>query len=216
MGSEMCIRDRNMANDLKNIGPETAEPPKAENPEGLAQREQEAPPAVTSEPTASGSETPPEPEVVELGLNAPFKTDVFSITLKEAKVGSVPLKDLFGKEGVSQNPQLMFYFAVQNTHDRKLLRFREANSFGPQHFQLVDDVENTIRGVSFGASTKAIGSLTSSQDIQPGESVQHLEVFTVPPPKTQFLILTMDTKAFGGEGQVRFRIPAESIDGFAK
>jgi hypothetical protein len=38
-----------------------------------------------------------------------------------------------------------------------------------------------------------------------------VEFFSVPPPKTQFLILTIDLACLGGEGEVEFKIAANSI-----
>jgi hypothetical protein len=76
-----------------------------------------------------------------------------------------------------------------------------------------DDVDNQIRGVSY-RSADVVNALDSGEEIQPGEQKNHLEVFSVPPPKTEYLLLTIDLDAFGKEGLVKFTIPRNAIQGF--
>jgi len=195
--------------------------------EGQAEPAKEIPvasaPIVNPEPKADSpapiaelktDPVPPAPKVAEFGINAPFQTETFAISLIGAAVRDVPLQTSFGDETESAEPHLMVSFSVQNVHDRKILHFSGGNSFGPSQFRLTDDVDNSIRGINFGITNKVVGAMTRTADIPPGEAASHIEVFNIPPPKTQFLILTMDAKAFGGEGLVRFRIPAETIEGF--
>ncbi len=142
------------------------------------------------------------------GMNEPFGTDAFQIVLQRASVEHISLKSVIDDDPFkSTEPALKITFQVRNTHDRKMLRFSE-NMFQPR-FTLRDDVDNVVRGIDFGASTRPVEALSSQDDIPPGETRTHVEVFTVPLPKTEHLILTMDAKAFGGEGDVLFKIPAE-------
>jgi len=78
-------------------------------------------------------------------------------------------------------------------------------------FKLKDDVDNVIRGVNYGIMSKPVGALTGTEDILPGATASHIEVFSVPPPKTEFLILTVKMACVGGDGEVKFKIPASSI-----
>ncbi len=159
-------------------------------------------------PGASVVERPLEAKI--FGMNEPFGTDAFQIVLQRASVEHISLKSVIDDDPFkSTEPALKITFQVRNTHDRKMLRFSE-NMFQPR-FTLRDDVDNVVRGIDFGASTRPVEALSSQDDIPPGETRTHVEVFTVPLPKTEHLILTMDAKAFGGEGDVLFKIPAQSI-----
>jgi hypothetical protein len=151
-------------------------------------------------------------EFVEYG--EPFAAPEFEISITDARIDRPQVKDLFGDVGRGNSPVLILVFRVKNTHDRKILRYREENMFLAGHFQMRDDVDNIIRGVSYGAGSKPVGALTGGEDILSGKEVTHLEVFSVPPPKTRYLILTMDLGAFGGEGETRFKIPVENIKNF--
>ena len=97
-----------------------------------------------------------------------------------------------------------------NLDERKILTFREANQFGPNNFRIKDDVDNVIRGVNFGFSLKVIGAL-KLEDIEPGKTVSHVQVFSMPPPKTEHLVLTVDLKCFGLTDEVKFLIPGSAI-----
>ena len=130
---------------------------------------------------------------------------------KDARIEAPVLKDIMGKDAKGKDPVLILSFDFWNTDDRRILRFKEDNPFLGSHFKLRDDVDNVIRGVSYGIGSKPKGALTSSDDIEPGKSASHIEFFSVPPPKTQFLILTIDLECLGGEGEVEFKIPANAI-----
>ena len=165
-----------------------------------------------TDPTGTTNTKPRLPNLVDFG--EPFTAPEFEISLVEARIDRPEVKDLFGDARRGKNPNLILVFRVKNTHDRRILRYREENMFLAGHFRLRDDVDNVIRGVSYGVGTKPLGALSGSEDILPGEEVTHLEVFSVPPPKTKYLILTMELAAFGGEGKTRFKIPVENIDNF--
>jgi len=152
------------------------------------------------------------PETVEFGK--PFAAPNFEISITDARIDRPEVKDIFGDVGRGKDPNLILVVRVKNTHDRKILRYREENMFRAGHFKMRDDVDNVIRGVSYGTSSKPVGALTGSEDILPGNEVTHIEIFSVPPPKTIYLILTMDLMAFGGEGETRFKIPVENIKHF--
>ena len=148
-------------------------------------------------------------------IGALHKAEGFSLALVESRIAPVELEASFG-DGTyeTDDKYIHFTFRVTNTDDRKILNYRKGNSFGPGYFSLSDDVGNRIRGVSFGISDDPIGTLSVIDDIQPGESRTHLEVFTIPPPKTEHLILTVSLKSFGGDGRIKYKIPADRIQGF--
>jgi hypothetical protein len=167
-------------------------------------------------PTASGNstlgslETPEEP-IPQLMIGKSHSGDGFAITLASAKVAKPKVKDLMGDLGEGKNPDLILTFTFANTDERRILRFRKANQFLAGHFRLRDDVDNVIRGINYGFGNEPVGALTGSEDIAPGQSASHIELFSVPPPKTEFLILTVDLACLGSDGLIEFKIPAASI-----
>lgn len=166
----------------------------------------------TASGKASSAEAPPpieKPRQFNLGESVQEKG--FTIALTDARIEAPVLKDIMGKDTKGKDPILILSFDFLNTDDRRILRFREDNPFLGSHFKLRDDVDNVIRGVSYGIGSKPKGALTSSDDIEPGTSASHVEFFSVPPPKTQFLVLSIDLACLGGEGEVEFKIPANSI-----
>jgi hypothetical protein len=161
---------------------------------------------------ASSTETPSpieKPRQFKLGESVQEKG--FTIALKDARIEAPELKDLMGEDTKGKDPVLILSFDFLNTDDRRILRFKEDNPFMASRFRLRDDVSNMIRGVSYGIGAKPKGALTSTDDIEPGTAASHVEFFSVPPPKTQFLILTINLACLGGEGEVEFKIPANSI-----
>jgi hypothetical protein len=116
-----------------------------------------------------------------------------------------------GKDTNGKDPVLNLSFDFLNTDDRSILRFKEDNAFLGSHFKLRDDVDNVIRRVSCRIGSKPKCALTSSDAIEPVTSASHVEFFSVPRPKNQFRILTIDLACLGGEGEVDFKIAANSI-----
>ncbi len=174
--------------------------------------------AASSDSSASASttstfdsvETPNEP-LPQLPIGQTHKGDGFAITLTGAKIEKPKVKDMMGDVGMAKNPDLVLSFRFANIDDRKILRFRKGNQFMAGHFRLRDDVDNVIRGIDYGFGNEPVGALTGSEDIAPGESASHVELFSVPPPKTEHLILTVNTACIGGDGEIEFKIPASSI-----
>lgn len=167
-------------------------------------------------PSTLGSiKSSPEPEpdpVPQLMVGQTYSSDAFSITLDSAKIATTKVKDLMGDIGTGKNPDLTFALTFKNLDERRILRFREGNQFLGGNFKLRDDVDNVIRGIDYGMMSKPVGVLTGSEDIAPGSSATHIELFSIPPPKTEHLILTVDLACLGGEGLIEFKIPAASIE----
>ena len=159
----------------------------------------------SSDPRGNGKTVP------RLNLGEAYQGDGFTFTVRGASIGITTVKNMFGGNGTGKNPDLSISIAIQNTDDRKILVFREANRFSSQHFSLRDDVENVIRGVDYGATSKPIGALSGGTDILPGQLVGHVELFTIPPPKTKFLILTVDLACVGSADTIEVSIPVDLI-----
>ncbi len=166
--------------------------------------------SATLERHPSATEAVDEP-LPQLLIGKTHQADGFAITLKDAKIAVSKVKDLMGDIRTSKTPDLAFSFTFANTDERRILRFREGNPFMKGHFRLRDDVDNVIRGVNYGITANPVGSLTGSEDIAPGTYASHIELFAVPPPKTEFLILTINLACLGGDGEIEYKIPASSI-----
>lgn len=171
--------------------------------------------AAPAQPAGGVALAPAPPQIPVFQIKQVYRTDTFAVALTGATVGPAMLSSSLTRDFETDEPYLRLSFVVQNVHDRKILTFREA-SFSSPYWQIVDDVGNVIRGIDFGFSSEVVGAIKSGTDIPPGETLNHIEVFTVPPPKTQSLTLTLNTQAFGGEGSIRFHIPAEAIAGFSQ
>lgn len=149
--------------------------------------------------------------LTQLMIGQTYKTKQFAITLNKAKIETTQIKNLMGKIATGTTPDLILSFTIANTDDRKILRHSLAEEFKVMtYFRLRDDVGNEIRKVNYGFSSTIPGALTSTE-IQPISSSTHVEIFSIPPPKTQFLILTVDLACFHGDGEIEFKIPASSI-----
>lgn len=144
-------------------------------------------------------------------LNEVAAAESVNIAVTKAEVGIVPLIDFLGEDSQSEDPALVITFQVENTDERKIVR-RIDNAFVADRPRLEDDAGNVIRGVSYGGG-KPKGEMNA--DLNPGDSTSHVEVFMIPPPATEFLLLTVDFAMFGSEGEATFRINVEEIDGWA-
>lgn len=165
----------------------------------------------TNSTTTQNSEPLKPAEPLPLAIGQSHKTDQFAFTLDGAKIATTQLKTAMGDTRGGKDPDLILSFTINNLDDRRILRFREGNQFLRGHFNLKDDVDNVIRGIDYGIMSKPIGALSGTEDILPGATATHIEVFSVPPPKTEFLILTVNMACVGGDGEVEFKIPVSSI-----
>ena len=169
-------------------------------------------PAVVQEAEAPAPASASEP-ILDVGQA--FVGKGFEVSVTEAKVERPSLRDLLGDKVRGNFQALTIKLQWVNTDDRKILRYQGGNLFGAGHFSLHDDVNNEIRGVNLGAGSISLGDLTGIEEIAPGATGAHVEIFSVPPPKTKFLILTMNLAALGADGSAKFKIPVEKIVGFA-
>ncbi|MDB2525769.1 hypothetical protein N9X53_03690, partial [Mariniblastus sp.] len=149
------------------------------------------------------------PQILSVGDT--YQGDGFEITLAYAEIQNSRVKDMFGKIQRGLDPDLAINMKFRNTDDRKILRYKRENQFLAGHYRLVDDVGNTIRGINYGFGNTPIGSNQDGLDIDPGKYARHRELFKVPLPKTEYLILTVDQSCLYGEGEIKFKIPVSSI-----
>ncbi len=144
------------------------------------------------------------------------KSKNVAIRIVNAKVGKTNAKTITNPMAQSELDNLNLEIAIKNTSERKIVRFTDQSGFFSNKMLMRDDVENIIQRIHFGIGVDVIGALTKDDEILPGKEVVHVEVFKVPPPKTEWLMLSIDLSAFGDSGVMHFKIPAEKIKGFKK
>ena len=106
-----------------------------------------------------------------------------------------------------EEPSLILHFQIKNKDERKVLTFSGGND--EDNFTFVDDVGNDVHG-SFRFMDQFVGTFFG--DIAPGVSEAHAQAYSVPLPKTEHLILTVDLSSCDGEGKIEFKIPATEIE----
>lgn len=150
-----------------------------------------------------------------LGFDEVFDGGSFLLTIDDVRIDYVKLEPMFGDEqDRSAEKHLIVSFRVQNSDDRKILHYKQPGLLEGSFFTIRDDVDNVIRGVSFGSTNRIIGELAETEDILPGDVSTHVAVFTIPPPKTRHLIAAVDLRAFHAQGVAKFRIKLADITGF--
>lgn len=158
---------------------------------------------------APQTETPALLQQLNIGETA--QLEGFSLQLAKATIKKPEVYNLAGELGYGNDPQLNLIFIIQNTDERKIISYTRENMFAAPKFRLKDDVDNSIRGINYGVGSRPKGALYN-EDIQPGEKASHVVIFNIPPPKTQYLVLTVDLDFIGGKGQVEYKIPAQNIE----
>lgn len=147
-----------------------------------------------------------------LPMGTAFESDSFTVRVVGAVIDRPRVRD-WGEDKLASNRHLMIHLQIKNLDDRRQLSVRSESVFGGSPFYLQDDVQNSVRRVSFGTGTSVIGSFEGKIDPLVGETV--IGCFEQPLPKTESLELTVDLDdLLGKKGKVRFSIPVEAIEGF--
>lgn len=149
--------------------------------------------------------------IQQLNIGETAQLEGFSLQLVKATIKKPEVYNLAGELGYGNDPQLNLIFIIQNTDERKIINYTRENMFAAPKFRLRDDVDNSLRSVNYGVGSRPKGALYN-EDIQPGEKTSHVVIFNKPPPKTQYLVLTVDLDFIGGKGQVEYKIPAQNIE----
>jgi len=150
---------------------------------------------VPTQKPATGKEAPKIPELCK-----PVDVQGLHITISKAEVTLIA-------QGSNIEKGLVLLLRIQNTNDRRIIRYDRA--ILSQGLELQDDVGNLIIH-SVRTQHRKTGE-DEREEILPGDKSEQYEQFRVPPPKTIYLILTMDLAAFGREGKPQFKIPANKI-----
>lgn len=163
---------------------------------------------------AGGRGLPEPAQTPRISAGEEYDAGIFSVAVIGTKLGQVTLKGIGDTKKVSENPLLMIALKFTNNDLRKALSFRGDRMGFRRHFHLKDDVGNVVRPVNFGMMSEVIGSIEDGEQLKPESTLTHIEVFDKPLPKTEKLILTVDLKVFGGDGELEIEIPIDSVVGF--
>lgn len=161
------------------------------------------------DPSVEPEQKPDPPPRVALGDT--YDAGGFTVQVLEAVMRRPAVKGMTGDVSSSKEPLLTIQVRFTNKDDRKVLTFREDRLRGGSAFRLRDDVDNVVRPVNFGLGTQVVGAMGRLAELRPEESLEHLQLFSVPLPKTKFLVLNVDLYCFEGEGEVEFEIPIASV-----
>ena len=167
-------------------------------------------------PATPAAPKPPEPpapiEEWTSAASAVRQGDV-QVRITAVAVGKVELKDMFGEKEESKGAFLKIGVEVTNLSAAKKIDFRTWRgtgfSFGGEFAALTDDHQNSYKRVSFGSSSPAGG--VESESIYPEKAIADVLVFEVPVAAATSLRLQLPAGNFGGEGMLRFEIPAGMI-----
>jgi len=135
----------------------------------------------------------------------------FTVQVLEAAMRRPAVRGIGGAISSSEETLLTIQLAFTNKNDRKVLTFREDRPLGAPVFRLRDDVGNVVRSVNFGLGTQVVGAIRNFAELRPEESLEHLQVFSAPLPKTESLVLLVDLYCLEAEGEVEFEIPFASV-----
>lgn len=150
----------------------------------------------------------------ELKIRDMVITPEYELALIEARV-DIPKID-HDRSTANRERKLILTFHVKNRDRRKVMMFMRESMRESNHFELVDDVANTVHGVSLGFWDSPVGALRKIEEILPEQERTHVELFEVPLPRTEHLILTVNRAAVGGNGKVKYKIAADEIEGFKR
>ncbi|MCX7013853.1 MAG: hypothetical protein NTW86_15100 [Candidatus Sumerlaeota bacterium] len=138
------------------------------------------------------------------------------VRVKSARLGKIPLKDLFGESTRSTEDLLSVALEVTNSSKTKKINFLSWRgqdfAFGRDFAVLTDDSNNVYKRITFGATTQIVGS-ADRQSVYPGKSIADILVFEKPIDNLKWLHLEIPAGNVGGEGMFRFEIPGNMIGG---
>jgi hypothetical protein len=176
--------------------------------EALAEAEERA--SETNQ-TVAGADGP---EAIEWAPHdAAVRQGDVELVITELAVRTVEIVETFGDgTGRLEGEWLVVAFEVSNMSDARKLDYRawrESGVFDSQP-RLGDDAGNAYKQI--GTYHELVGASRNVESVYPGASVADVLIFEPPVGAATHLDLELPAANFGGEGTIRFRIPAEAIE----
>jgi hypothetical protein len=158
--------------------------------------------------------SPVVPKIVWNDAASALRVGDVQIQIKEAKVGKIAVKDMFGADKQSNDDLLEVTVEISNLSTGKKIDFStwqgETMGFDTTYASLTDNNDNTYKRINFGATAKIVGSV-DNESIYPGKAVTDMLVFEKPVDTVKWLHLELPAKNIKGEGVIRIEIPASMI-----
>lgn len=138
-----------------------------------------------------------------------------TVQITEVRVGSVKMSSGPGRDGVaSDEPLLKVTLRVTNTSANRKIEMRSwSNDSGWSRDTapaLADNFENDYSQKGTGMY-RPVGGLMIMESVYPGKSVVDVVAFQAPVDGIEFVRLELPAMNFGGDGMIRFEIPASMI-----
>lgn len=136
------------------------------------------------------------------------------IQLKKVTVGKVLLKGMMGGTEQSQDELLAVTIVISNMSAGKKIDFSSWNgkdfSLERNFASMSDDNQNIYKRINFGMSSAPVGAVDRAS-IYPSKEISDVLVFEKPVDVAKWLHLELPANNFGGDGIIRFEIPATMI-----
>jgi len=197
------------------ITPENSDAIAGEFPEIFTVPAEPAAPALQStkaEKEAAAAHSPP--PVAPLWTKFPdgVRQGAVQVRVKHVIVGKVRCNDMFGEIFQPEDDLLGIVLVASNVSTDKKINYStwrgQDFKFGRDFASLIDDCGNVYKRITFGVGSKPTGAV-DSESIYPGKAVSDVLVFEKPVDAAKWLHLELPAENFGGEGMLRFEIPAK-------
>ncbi|MBI5863643.1 MAG: hypothetical protein HZB38_03865 [Planctomycetes bacterium] len=137
------------------------------------------------------------------------------IRIVSVRVGKIKLQDSIRSGSFeSTEPYLVVAIEVTNESQNRKLDFAtwmgRDFSISRDFASIRDNHDNIYKRIDFGFSTRAEGGV-ERESLYPGKALYDILVFEPPIGNIEHLRLELPAKNFGGEGMIRFEIPAAMI-----
>lgn len=155
------------------------------------------------------------PEAVWESPDRAVRLGDVQVQISGVSIGKVPLKDIVRKSGVSQDDLLIVKLTIANVNPVKKVEYHSwaggSISFGSDFASLKDNFGNNYKRITFGFGSSPLGAVEHSESIYPNKWVSEVLVFELPLDTAIHLDLELPAENYGGEGVIRYRIPAKAI-----
>jgi hypothetical protein len=136
------------------------------------------------------------------------------VRVARVELGKPSMKDLMGSASKAKEEFLLLTIEIASTNDAAKINYRTWGSspfrFDSNFATLTDDLGNTYKRISFGASDKIDGRVDSGS-VYPDKPIEDLLIFETPLAKAKTLTLEMPGANVGQTGAFRLKIDRDQI-----
>lgn len=172
---------------------------------------------VGEEPEAGAQAAPNSPSAPQIQwapADKPVEQDGVRVQITSVRVGKVKVR---GMNGAKESAEDFLQIGIQivNVNPNKKVTYtgwgETSVSFLPDDLaKLKDNFGNSYSHAVFGTLSRPVG-MVIQESLYPQKPLDDFMVFEVPLDTVEFLQLELPAAKFGGEGMLRFQIPARMI-----